>query len=77
MAEDLEEQFRAGPGQGTKPSSSMISRFRRDSCRCRFSSLLSSLASIISWTRAAAVVKPTDIPRWQEASDQSREVAGG
>ena len=45
----------------------MISRLSRDSCRCRFSSLLSSRASIISCTRAAAVVKPTDIPRWQAA----------
>ena len=42
LAEDLEEQFRPGGGQGTKPSSSMISRLSRDSCRCRFSSRLSS-----------------------------------
>ena len=31
--------------RGTKPSSSMISRPRRDSCRCRLSSRLSSRAS--------------------------------
>ena len=30
--------------RGTKPSSSMISRLRRDICRCRLSSRLSSLA---------------------------------
>ena len=67
LAEDLEEQFRSGGGQGgTKPNSSMISRFRRESCLCRLSSRRSSRASISSWTRAAAV-KPTDIPRWQAA----------
>ena len=58
--------------RGTKPSSSMISRLSRDSCRCRLSSRLSSLASIISCTRLAAVVKPTDIPRWQAASPSPR-----
>ena len=31
--------------RGTKPSSSMISRPRRESCRCRLSSRLSSRAS--------------------------------
>ena len=37
LAEDLEEQFRPGAGQGgTKPSSSIISRLSRDSCRWRF-----------------------------------------
>ena len=40
----------------------MISRFSRDSCRCRLSTRLASLASISSWTNAAAVVKPTDNP---------------
>ena len=50
--------------RGAKPSSSMISRPRRESCGCRVSRRLSSLASISSWTRAAAVVKPTDNPRW-------------
>ena len=34
--------------------------------------LRSSLASMSSWTRAAAVVKPTDIPRWQTASPSPR-----
>ena len=37
---------------------STISRPRRESCRCRLSSRLSSRASISSWTRAAAVVTP-------------------
>ena len=67
LAEDLKEEFRAGGGQGHEACSSMISRLRRDSCRCRLSSCFSSRASISSWTRAAAVVKPTDIPRWQAA----------
>ena len=64
LAEHLEEQFSAPVrDNGTKPNySSMISRFRRDSCLWRLSSRLSSLASINSCTSAAAVVKPTDIP---------------
>ena len=53
--------------RGTKPGSSMIRIFRRESCLCKFSSRLSSRASIISWTRAAAAVKPTDNPLWQAA----------
>ena len=44
--------------RGTNPNSSTISRLRRDSCRRRFSRRLSSLASISSWTRAAAVLTP-------------------
>ena len=40
--------------RGTKPNSSMISSLRRASCRCRLSSRRSSLASMSSWTRAAA-----------------------
>ena len=86
LAEDLEEEFRAGGGQGdeaqfvddqqvqaralslvgdrgTKPSSSMISRPRRDSWRWWLRRRLSSRASMSSWTKAAAVVKPTDNPR--------------
>ena len=55
LAEDLEEQFRSCGDRGTKPSSSMISRPRRDRFRCRLSRRLSPRASIISWTRAAAV----------------------
>ena len=54
-----------------RPSLSTNSRLSRDSCRCRFSSRLSSLASINSCTKAAAV-KPTDIPRWQAASPSPR-----
>ncbi len=38
----------------------------------RLSSLRSSLASMSSWTRAAAVVKPTDIPFWPAASPKPR-----
>ena len=45
LAEDLEEQFRPGGGQGTKPSSSMISRLRRDNCRWRLNSGISSRVS--------------------------------
>ena len=48
--------------RGTKPNSSMISSLSRASCRCRLSRRLSSRASMSSWTRAAAVVKPSDIP---------------
>ena len=36
----------SGGGQGTKPSSSTISRPRGESCRCKLSSRLSSRASI-------------------------------
>ena len=72
LAEDLEEEFRAGGGKGHEACSSMISRLRRDSCRCRLSSRFLSRASISSWTRAAAVVKPTDIPRWQAAKPRPR-----
>ena len=46
----------------------MISSFSRASLFCRFSSLISSLASISSFTRADAVVKPTVSPFWQAAS---------
>ena len=67
LAEDLEEQFPPVWDRGTKPSSSMLSSLSWESWRCRFSSLLSSLASISSWTSPAAVVKPTDMPRWQAA----------
>ena len=45
LAEDLEEQFSPVGDRGTKPSSSTISRPRRDSCRCRLSSRLSPRAS--------------------------------
>ena len=54
----------------------MISRFSRASCLCKFSRRLSSLASIISWTSAAAVVKPTDIPLWQAAKPSPGNVEG-
>ena len=57
--------------RGTNPNSSMMSRPRRESCLWRFSSRLSSLASISSCIRVAAVVKPTDIPRWQAASPKA------
>ena len=71
LAEDLEEQFRPGGGQGDEAHSSTMSRLRREICRCRLSSRLSSRASISSWTRAAAV-NPTDIPRWQAAKPSPR-----
>ena len=58
---------------GTKPNSSMISRLSRESCRYRCSRRLSSLASINSWTSAAAVVKPTDIPLWQVSKEQDQK----
>ena len=63
LAEDLEEQLGSGLGQrGTKPSSSIMRSLRRDSFFCMLSRRRSSLASISSCTRAAAVVKPTDSP---------------
>ena len=40
--------------------------------RCKRSSRFSSLASINSWTTAAAVVKPTDKLFWQAASPNPR-----
>ena len=45
LAEDLEEEFSPVGDRSTKPSSSMISRLRRDRFRCRLSSGISSLAS--------------------------------
>src|SRR5208337_2544097 len=49
------------------PSSSMIRSLYPASCRCRRSNRFSSRASSSSWTRAAAVLKPTDSPFWQAA----------
>ena len=72
LAEDLGEQFRLGAGNGTNPNSSMVSRLSWDSCRCKFSRRLSSLASISSWTKPAAVVKPTESSRWQAAKPSPR-----
>ena len=46
----------------------MISRYKRDSNRWRLSRRLSSLASISSWIRVAAVVKPTDMPAGRRPS---------
>src|SRR6516164_9828730 len=50
----------------------MISSLYPASWRCRRSKRFSSLASISSWTRAAAVMKPTDKPFWQAASPNPR-----
>ena len=62
LAEDFEEQLGAGLGLGYEASSSTIRSLRRASFLCKLSNRRSSLASINSWTRAAAVVKPTDSP---------------
>src|SRR6516165_5888674 len=50
----------------------MISSLWAASWRCSRSSRFSSRASISSWTRAAAVMKPTDKPFWQAASPSPR-----
>ena len=64
LAEDLEEQFRAGSGKGDEAQLVDDQQVEpRASCFCKFSSRLSSRASMSSWTKAAAVVKPTDNPR--------------
>ncbi len=48
--------------RGTKPSSSMIRSFNPASLFWNRRSCLSSRASMSSWTRAAAVIKPTERP---------------
>ena len=63
LTEYLEEQFRASAGEWHEPGSSMTSRLRRYSYPCSFSSRLPSLASMGPCTSAAALVKPTAIPR--------------
>ena len=61
---------------GTKPNSSMISRPRRDICLGRFSSLLSSRASINSCTSAAAVVEAHRHPALARGQAQSQGDVG-
>ena len=72
LAEDLEEQFRPGGGQRHEAQFVDDEQPETGSCRCRLSSRRSSLASMSSWTSAATVVKPSDIPRWQAASPKPR-----
>ena len=55
LPEDLEEQFRSGGGQGDE---AQCVDDQQAEAVWRLSRRLSSLASINSWTRAAAVVKP-------------------
>ena len=62
LAEDLKEQLGPVLDKGTKPSSSMIRSLRLASFLCKLSNRRSSLASVNSWTKAAAVVNPTDSP---------------
>ena len=61
LAKDREGQFRAGAGQGDE-AQSMISRLSQESCFWRLGVCLSSLTSISSWTKVAAVVNLTDLP---------------
>ena len=73
LAEYLEEEFRSGRGQGDE--SQFVDDQQAEAGKLplqRLSSRLSSRASISSWTRAAAAVKPTDIPLWQAASPSPR-----
>ena len=63
LAEDLEEEFRAGGGPGHEAQLVDDQQPEAGQLPCRVSRRLSSRASMSSWTRAAAVVKPTDIPR--------------
>ena len=72
LAEDLEQQFRPGGGQGHEAQFVDDQQIEPRQLPCRFSSRLSSLTSISSCTRAVAVVNPTDIPRWQAASPSPR-----
>ncbi len=61
--------------RGTNPNSSMISRPRRESCLWRFSSRLSSLASISSCIRAAAVVNRPISPAGRQPAQGDMSLA--
>ena len=49
--------------RGTKPSSSMISRLRRDSCHWRLTSRLSSRAPAVRFTSLSPAPRPSAVPQ--------------
>ena len=72
LAEDLKEEFRAGGGQGHEALFVDDQQAEAGQLPQQVEQPFLSRASISSWTRAAAVVKPTDIPRWQAAKPSPR-----
>ena len=82
LAEYLKEQLGPGLGQWHEAQfvdacpelAEGISSLRLARRLCRLSRRRSSLASISSCTSAAAVVKPTDSPRWHAARPRPRAI---
>ena len=62
LAEGLEEQFRPGGGQGDEANSSMISRPRWNSFRCRLNSRLSSQTSSGPLYSFSPTRRPSAVP---------------
>ena len=60
LAEDLKEEFRAGGGQGHEALFVDDQQAEAGQLPLQVEQPFLSRASINSWTRAAAVVKPTD-----------------
>ena len=61
-AEDLDERFRSGGGQGDEANSPTISRPRWNSFRCRLSSRLSSRAAV-RFTPFSPARRPSTVPQ--------------
>ena len=72
LAEDLEEQFRAGGGQRHEAQLVDDEQIEAGQLPLQVEQSAVILASMSSWTSAAAVVKPTDMPRWQAAKPKPR-----
>ena len=63
--------------RGTKPSSSMMRSLRRDSCRWRLSSRLSSRAPAVRFTSFSPARRPSAVPRrGSPASEAARAYCG-
>ena len=62
LAEDLEEQLGPGLGQGYEAQFVDDQELETRQLPCKLSNRRSSLASVNSWTKAAAVANPTDSP---------------
>ena len=62
LGEDLEEQFRPGAGQGHEAQLVDDQQVEAGQLPLEVEQPSLVLASISSWTRPAAVVKPTDMP---------------
>ena len=67
FAKHLEQELGAGLGQRHEAEFVDDQRLYFANCFWKRSRRFSSLASISSWTRVAALVNPTDNPFWQAA----------